>query len=36
MRARRGLFFVGRILAGDPAVTYEGKPIEPRGHDHFH
>jgi thiamine-monophosphate kinase len=36
MRARRGLFFVGRILAGDPGLTYLGKPLEPRGHDHFH
>ena len=33
--ARRGLFFVGRILAGEPGVTYRGNPLEPRGHDHF-
>jgi thiamine-monophosphate kinase len=36
MPARRGLFIVGRIHAGDPAVTYRGNPIEPRGYDHFH
>jgi thiamine-monophosphate kinase len=35
MPARRGLFIVGRILAGDPAITYCGEPIEPLGHDHF-
>ena len=32
---RRGLLFVGRILAGSPAVTYNGERMELRGHDHF-
>jgi thiamine-monophosphate kinase len=32
---RRGLFFVGRMRAGAPGLTYDGKPLEPRGHDHF-
>jgi thiamine-monophosphate kinase len=35
LSSRRGLFFVGRILAGEPGVTYRGEPLEPRGHDHF-
>jgi thiamine-monophosphate kinase len=33
---RRGLQFVGRIRAGYPQLTYEGQPLEPLGHDHFH
>ncbi len=33
---RRGLFVIGRMAAGEPALTYRGKTIEPVGHDHFH
>jgi thiamine-monophosphate kinase len=33
--ARRNLFVVGRMSAGDPEVTMNGKPVELGGHDHF-
>jgi thiamine-monophosphate kinase len=32
---RRDLYFVGRIQAGKPQVTYKGQPLPISGHDHF-
>jgi thiamine-monophosphate kinase len=32
---RRNLYLVGRILAGEPGVTYYDKPLPIGGHDHF-
>jgi thiamine-monophosphate kinase len=32
---RRGLFFVGRMLKGEPGLTYRREAIQPGGHDHF-
>jgi thiamine-monophosphate kinase len=31
----RDWFVIGRMLNGQPGLTYRGEPIEPLGHDHF-
>jgi thiamine-monophosphate kinase len=36
MPARRGLYFVGRMLEGEPGVWYEQKLLPISGYDHFH
>ena len=35
LTTRRGLFVIGRMQAGKPALSFNGKRLDPRGHDHF-